>query len=772
LERRNSSILLIPFIAALALFYPSAARRNSAASTQTQNITKRVSETVAQNTSEAEWHGGRDALQRFFALSNDDSGSAWPDPNHDPRKSANLKFLLATVPDPIDSGLPHSFDRIIAAIQTAAQTQPYFLSDFDLPWEDCLSKGNSARSEGIPNFDFTLKTDKSQPSISLLAAEEQCQRRFRDIPGFLLLSSQRQTGVDLLFIYLIGESPTNGIQKPALITALKEISAYCGWRADALQTISQASGPQSDTCSTKDLRVLGPSFSGSAPSLDLSFSYWLDLLQSIKPRLTMISGSATAVHVSEKLDGKDDFAGIRSRLGPSFSFRSMEIPDVVALQRFWDYLSAKQVCIGGQGSVRVALLSEGNTAYGFHAGKVTGRNCAPEITVIPYPLHISQLRAASEKLRRIQREANPQPQTPTRMLPLSDALEDTGQRRDVEIFSPANSATAEQVLANILSTVEHEGYKYVGIIASDVRDTIFLAQAVHEHAPGAVLFTFNADILFLHPEINPSLRGMLVVSSYPLNNSNQLWSLPSHSNVRLQFPDDASEAVYNATLALLDDEKDIVEFSPPFVDDRYGAASPAVWISVVGTNRLWPVETFDVTLDPRVMHYTYNISSQRAGRIGTTFWWRALLPETALIFLAVVAILCVIFSLPLSRRLTTRTILISDARSAVKTRTGLETKEITYAASALKSTWLDYILGAPLSEEHRRQGELFLLAASASLLAFLIVVATAAAVPRIMIRWRFGSGAWSSGLEQILVTAVFSGCCSFISCNCFSLISV
>src|SRR5207248_6013537 len=80
--------------------------------------------------------------------------------------------------------------------------------------------------------------------------------------------------------------------------------------------------------------------------------------------------------------------------------------------------------------------------------------------------------------------------------------------------------------------------------------------------------------------------------------------------------------------------------------------------------------------------------------------------------------------------------------------------EIIYASSGLSSHWLDRLLGAPLSEEHRRQGELFLLAAASSLLAFLIVAATASAVPRLMIRWRFGPAAWPSGLEQILVTGV------------------
>ena len=226
---------------------------------------------------------------------------------------------------------------------------------------------------------------------------------------------------------------------------------------------------------------------------------------------------------------------------------------------------------------------------------------------------------------------------------------------------------------------------------------------------------------------------MLVVSSYPLNNSNQLWSLPSHSNVRLQFADDASEGAYNATLALLDHDEDIVEFSPPFVDDRYGVATPPVWISVVGADRFWPAQVFDVTLDAQVKNYTYNVSSRRAGPIGTSFWWRALSSETTVISLTVVAIVCVIFSLPLFRRFSPRKIAIGPVVSppAGVSQPGTPlSHEIIYASSGLSSHWLDRLLGAPLSEEHRRQGELFLLAAASSLLAFLIVAATASAVDR------------------------------------------
>src|SRR5262249_36754226 len=170
---------------------------------------------------------------------------------------------------------------------------------------------------------------------------------------------------------------------------------------------------------------------------------------------------------------------------------------------------------------------------------------------IPYPLNVSQLRAASEKQKQSQEESAPQPQISSKALPLKKALASDSQRRDILPFSDAGSVTAEQIMANLLSTISHEHYKYVGVVATDIRDTMFLAEEVHEHSPGSILYTYNTELLYLHDEINSSMRGMLMVGTYPLAISNQVWSPPWHTSTLLQFPDENSEGVYNAALVLL-----------------------------------------------------------------------------------------------------------------------------------------------------------------------------------------------------------------------------
>jgi hypothetical protein len=522
LERRDTSVFFIPLLAAMALFYPSATRQSMSEPTSgfisaaTGNQASRLQDKTTQK---EEWSGGRKAVQRFFRPLDDGGDKPVWDDESDPQDHATLNFLIVTIPDPIDSGLPHAFDRYMLAIRQAVQIEPYFLYRFNLPWQDCFSGANSDEgknpSGGSPAGDVTEQKKKDCDS-----------HRYLKEPGFLLLSNPNgkttdegasdRSKTDLLLVYLVGETTALGIHKTALIAALSEISWFCGWHeidddpirrvANHSPTCLKSEGGNPATATAPDpthdkavgtLNILGPSYSGSAQSLDLALSYWLATIP-VKPAVKLISGSATAITDSNKPE-QSDFYHTRKKLGDRFTFQSMQIPDSVSEEKFCEYLMSS----GAKQPINIAMLRESGTVYGEAGLEVTGR-CAGTIkkTVLPYPLNISQLRAASEKLRQTQEEATPQPQLSSKALPLADSLQDAGLRRDIPPFSRADSVTAEQVLAGLLSTISREHYKYVGILATDVRNTMFLAQEVREHSPGSVLFTYGGELLYLHPEIN------------------------------------------------------------------------------------------------------------------------------------------------------------------------------------------------------------------------------------------------------------------------------
>src|SRR5262249_29833752 len=206
----------------------------------------------------------------------------------------------------------------------------------------------------------------------------------------------------------------------------------------------------------------------------------------------------------------------------------------------------------------------------------------------------------------------------------------------------------------------------------------------------------------------------------------QLWTFPSNAGVRLQFADDGSEGTYNATLALLRRDADLLDYSLPFPGNLI-CPRPPMWISVVGRDRLWPVQAIDIGDDD----YTYVATSQRGGIPQREVFWHGLYPESTIIFMAVFVSLCILYCVPLLRR--------------------------TQRADWIDRSWLGRLMAPPVSEKFRRNGELFLLVGCSSLAAFLICALPALAVPAATIMLRdFGSSPSRPNSIVILAGIIFT----------------
>src|SRR6267378_2684728 len=102
-----------------------------------------------------------------------------------------VQFIIATVPDPIDSQLSYIFDRNIDIIQRSFSTNKYSLDRFWLPWAHDLSK---ARNE-----------------------DEVCRTR---APGIMVFRSGSGDSTRFVVVLLVGEAPTFGVQRTQLAKAL------------------------------------------------------------------------------------------------------------------------------------------------------------------------------------------------------------------------------------------------------------------------------------------------------------------------------------------------------------------------------------------------------------------------------------------------------------------------------------------------------------------------------------------------------------------------
>jgi hypothetical protein len=139
-----------------------------------------------------------------------------------------LRFVVALVPDPIHTHSALLFDRFIEQVQSAAQANGFLFSRSWMPWD------NSSHSE---SSDFTVR-----------GAQEEYAEDVESLPGLLLFGGKSTT----LIVLVVGETPTGGIHVQQFKNALSIRTAMLAGNA----------GSEADT-----LRILGPSFSGSLPSL-------------------------------------------------------------------------------------------------------------------------------------------------------------------------------------------------------------------------------------------------------------------------------------------------------------------------------------------------------------------------------------------------------------------------------------------------------------------------------------------------------------------------
>jgi hypothetical protein len=685
MNNRDWGIYLIPFLAALAIYFPLASG-NKPPVTISAPSSEPGEAQFSRKSGKANMPVGAAALLAQFL--GKDNVVAEDFEKHD------LDFLIATVPDPIDSSLGYMFDRHVSAIQLAGQAAGYVPDRFDLPWRD--------REEAVIQQGKAIAENKLDRLGAPKSEEDSKLPRHQREPGVILFrrteSKDREPqNLHLLIVFLVGETPTVGIHKIALANAFDQFMSLCGWGREP-------------KCS--EIRLLAPTFSGSADSLQIAIEGWPEVKP--RPKFTIVSGSATAIS-----DPK-----IKQLEAIKAFFHTTVLPDNVTLQNLYRYLICPPINAKPQ---EIGLLVEGASGYGqtqiSNSKPDAGGGRQTQICksnpddekdgirplILTYPLHISQLRQAAERARGLTRELPTEtPSLRPRNLRLS--LEETGEATDVmPPFSQFEAFSAELVLSNILTTISREGIRYLGLFSTDVRDQLFLARTIRELAPNVVLFTSNADLIYLHSDVNLDFQGMLVVSSYPLFSRNQLWTHPFNGEkFRLQFPTDTAEGVYNAALALLGRPDMMLDYGLPF-DYRQGpglARTPPVWLSVVGKNDLWPV---------RLLGKVGKISSDNVYSKSVTN--EEILPPISPLGLVSPATLFLLLGL------SALFLLISLALFAEFAPTGLTEKHGDCIRWwRIYMGWLLRDLGDVAVEEHREQRWLYLFTFSATILTVTIII--------------------------------------------------
>lgn len=495
------------------------------------------------------------AARSGYSLLREFLGADWHDPQLRAVDTFELGILIATLPDPYDSHLDWSFDAGMEAIRRGFETSGYVMDRFWLPGRDSIQR---TKSKYVP------------------------LRELR--PGVMLFRHGQADARRLRLLYLVPELPTRGVHKEALQWALAERNELLGERGSVIRP---ETGP---------VRIIGPNFSGSALSLKLALGNWL--ARHPGDTVALVSGSATSPANLRLLDRPTE------RMRFSATINSDQSLGAVFEEQVLPGLGLKPA--------QVALLQESSTQYGqgLLAGDSTddkksskgagtalsdsaeraGPSRERQFVVIPFPMSISSLRTEYQRVPAGKAASPPLPGVPEpARLPL-DLEDPTRPQEDLPVTSRLSPVALDLVLDDVARTISRRQVRLVGLLATDVRDKLFLGEEIRKRVRDVQFFTYESNILYLRQDRNRALRGMLVLSTYPLILENQWMTSDAQENRLLAFSSDGAQGVYNATLLQLGNYRALLDYRTGSGDSA--TARPPVWLSTIGNRTFIPVSRY------------------------------------------------------------------------------------------------------------------------------------------------------------------------------------
>ena len=236
------------------------------------------------------------------------------DPMKPEMASLDLNFVIATVPDPISTHLPLMFDRMIEVIQQAAQDDGYSYDSSWFPWHE-----------------------SSKDDLSDQGTADEVQHKQQEQPGIVVFRRSMAHQQDAspfdqgLVVFVVAEQPTGGIDTKEFSNALLWIERLGDLKPGRFRGI------------------LGPTFSGSIPSLARAISPHISAFNSQTP-LRISSGSVSS---------ETSYRWFQNYLSGHGLFQTASEGDTLMVNRFCDYIQSQ-----GYDRSRIALVSEDETAFG------------------------------------------------------------------------------------------------------------------------------------------------------------------------------------------------------------------------------------------------------------------------------------------------------------------------------------------------------------------------------------------------------------------------
>jgi len=272
------------------------------------------------------------------------------------------------------------------------------------------------------------------------------------------------------------------------------------------------------------LVVLGPTFSGA-----------IDSVGEISERLGTGPGGITDICLVSA-STTDDTNDLVSKRYPHVGYTNLALDDrrkILHIRRLVQALTG-----GGAGPasskssenvpIRVAILAEASTfGYGIcnqrdakpGANEVEGtfRGFCESALYFYFPANIADVRYGLQEQRNLQRRSS-ELKLPLMSEHLSLELgAENGSEYPESRQSGLTSVSAEIALERVLNTLKEVDPEVVIVVATDVRDRLFLFDELRNRLRRAMLIDLEADNLLGHPDFLHASRGAIAMSSVNLS---------------------------------------------------------------------------------------------------------------------------------------------------------------------------------------------------------------------------------------------------------------